>query len=163
MGRALNTELYNYSTVSQELKECWGNFLSGLAEWQWFVTMTFRERVGLWAAQRLWARFWTEEQRVLGRLDWVRCSEYQHWRGVPHYHALVTGMSDYYWHSAQCRILAKEMANDIAGFTRILEYDPALGASYYLAKYTIKNLVDIQFTRGLTKPSNSSIVGGGNG
>jgi len=151
VSKPLNTELYNYTTVTPALKECWGNLLSGLAEWQWFVTMTFRDRVGEWAAQRRWSRFMTEVQTVTGRLDWVRCREYQHWRGVPHYHSLVTGLPDYYWHSAQCRVLAKEMANDIAGFTRIFEYDPALGAAHYLVKYTIKSLGDIQFTRGLTK------------
>ena len=151
MSIALSTELYKYTTVTPELKECWGNLLSGLAEWQWFVTMTFKKRVGPWSAQRLWSRLWTEIQRVTGRLDWVRCCEYQQWRGVPHYHALVTGIPPLL--TGECaRVLVKEMAHDIAGITRVLEYNPALGASYYLAKYTIKSLGDIQFTRGLTKP-----------
>ncbi len=153
-----HSSLSQYSTVTPELKECWGHLLSELAHWQWFFTMTFRNRVGLWAAQRRWSLFWTEFQRLTGRLDWVRVTEYQHWRGVPHYHALVTGLPDYYWHSEQVRLPAEEMANDIAGFTRILVYDPSLGAAHYLTKYTIKSLGDIQFTRGLTKGNYSDKV-----
>ncbi len=153
-----HSSLSKYTTVTPELKECWGHLLSGLADWQWFVTMTFKKRVGLWAAQRLWSRFFTEVQLVTGRLDWVRCCEYQHWRGVPHYHSLVIGLPDYYWHSEQARLVFKEMANDIAGFTRIFEYDRSLGAAHYLTKYTTKELGDIQFTRGLTKGNSSDKV-----
>ncbi len=163
VGRALSTQQFSISDPEHQCqvrlnteaaKQAYGELLSGLAQWQWFFTMTFRDKVGEWAAQRRWGRFWTEAQRVTGRLDWVRCTEYQHWRGVPHYHSLVTGLPDYYWHTEGARLGFKEMANDIAGFTRILEYDPALGAAYYLSKYTVKSLGDIQFTRGLTKPKN---------
>jgi len=134
---------------TEEAKEAYGLMLSGMADWQWFVTMTFRNRVGLWASERLWSRFWTEVQASMGRLDWWRATEYQKWRGVPHYHALVTGIPDQYETKAG-RLLSKEMANDIAGFTRIYKYDANLGASFYLAKYTVKELGDIKFTRGLT-------------
>lgn len=147
---------YNRRTLEEQLslntemaKRAYGDLLSGLTEWQWFVTMTFRKRVGLWAAERLWSRFWTEQQRVLGRLEWWRATEYQSWRGVPHYHALVTGIPSVF-NTVPARMLAKEMANDIAGFTRILPYDPEMGAAEYLAKYTVKELGDIKFTRGLT-------------
>lgn len=141
----------DYKTIiTQEAKQAFGELLSGLAPWQWFVTMTFANRVGLWAAQRRWSRFWREVQRVTGRLDWFRTTEYQGWRGVPHYHALVTGIP-VECNTESWRVLAKEMANDIAGFSRIYEYNPQLGASYYLAKYTIKELGDIQFTRGILR------------
>ena len=138
---ALNTE---------RAKQAFGDLLAGLAPWQWFFTMTFRNKVGLWGAQRRWGRFWTEFQRVSGRLDWFRATEYQRWRGVPHFHALVTGIPEQLV-GERSRLVAKEMANDIAGFTRILAYDPALGAAHYLTKYTSKELGDIQFTRNLTK------------
>lgn len=151
MNEPLSTQLNNYTTVAPALKSEWGKLLSELAQWQWFVTMTFNKRVGLWAAQRRWSRLWTEVQRATGRLEWVRCTEYQHWRGVPHYHALVTGIPKQLV-GEHSRLLVKEMAHDIAGITRVLEYNPDLGAAHYLTKYTTKELGDIQFTRGLTKP-----------
>ncbi|MBA7555194.1 hypothetical protein ES705_47850 [subsurface metagenome] len=158
MTEALSTELLEYyTTITPALKSSYGELLSGLAEWQWFFTMTFKTRVGEWAAQRRWSRLWTEVQRVTGRLEWWRATEYQHWRGVPHYHALVTGIPAQLT-GEHSRVLVKEMAHDIAGITRVLEYDPALGAAHYMAKYTVKSLGDIQFTRGLTNNRRRSIV-----
>jgi len=29
---------------SQELKKAWGDFLSGLGKWDWWATLTFRDR-----------------------------------------------------------------------------------------------------------------------
>lgn len=160
MTETLRTELLEYyTTITPALKSAYGDLLSDLADWQWFVTMTFRNRVGLWSAQQRWSRLWTEVQRVTGRLEWWRATEYQHWRGVPHYHALITGIPAQL--TSECsRLLVKEMAHDTAGISRVLEYDRELGASYYMAKYTVKELGDIQITRGLTKPKYASKMGG---
>ncbi len=143
------------STSGQELKQAWGEWISGLSEWEWFVTMTFRDprpAAGTWTkpgwgyAKGAWRAFIKVIQPALGELTWVRCFELQHWRGVPHIHALV-GNSDpaIPWRQM------KEWCWQNYGMARVLPYDPALGASFYICKYVTKELGDIEFSGGLTK------------
>ena len=80
----------------------------------------------------------------LGELAWVRMFEIQKDRSVPHIHALV-GRCD----PAVRRMDLVDWAWRRWGMTRVLEYDPGLGASYYLCKYVTKELADIEFG-GLT-------------
>jgi len=76
----------------------------------------------------------------VGNLDWVRVFELQRDRGVPHIHALVGGL-DSLRYGEVGRFMFERY-----GYTRILEYDPALGATYYLTKYVTKELGDIEFS-----------------
>jgi len=138
----------------QGLRQAWGDWLSTLADWEWFVTMTFRDpprssgtwtRPGWGYAKGAWEAFRKAQQPPLGELAWVRCFEMQQWRGVPHIHALVANsdpaitlweMKAWCWRNY--------------GMARVLPYDPTLGAGHYLCKYLTKELSDIEWGGNLT-------------
>jgi len=137
------------NTNSQALKQAWGHWLTGLAEWEWFVTMTFRDprpAAGTWTkpgwgyAKGAWNAFRKAIQGPLGEPAWVRCFELQPWRGVPHIHALVGNVDP-----AIRRMDMVDWCWDRYGMARVLPYDPGQGAGYYLCKYVAKELGDIEF------------------
>lgn len=143
----------NYST----LKSVWGEWLSQTWDWDWYCTLTFRDppeqeikrgwtKIGLGYANKAWDKFVKELELREGSfagIYWLRGVEIQRNRAVPHFHALVgrvrhlrrMDMVDWWW--------------DRYGIARILEYDPRLGAGWYLCKYVVKELGDIKFSEGL--------------
>jgi len=147
------TLLMEHST-KQELKQAWGEFLTDLGDrsggWDWWATLTFRDRseseiangwtkVGWKYSQGAFARYMRHlrDVRGIGEPTWVRAREYQHWRGgVPHFHALIGGVA--------------HLRRDEAWSWWFTRYDRSLGAGYYLCKYVTKELGDIQFSDGLT-------------
>ena len=149
---------------TNELKQAWGKWLSGLADWDWYATLTFREpseeeqRRGY--TQRGWAYAKRAYNQFLASLPmslivnhhWVRMFEFQRWRGVPHIHALISGVADLRRDEAWAWWFARY------GINRILPYDPTLGAGFYLCKYVVKELGDIQFSKSLTKHQNYVIT-----
>ena len=158
------TLLYNYSTngdacqAKADLKQSWGDFLTTLGDklggWDWWATLTFREppesrpgwsKIGWGYSGRAWDRFTTELGLTKGLHDiwWVRGREYQHWRGVPHFHGLIGGVKELRRLDMMDWWFAKY------GIARILPYDRSLGAGFYLCKYVTKELGDIQFSQGL--------------
>lgn len=118
--------------------------------WDWYATLTFRDitQRGTWTkpgwqyTQGAFDRFlvFLRELRGLGDPSWVSCREYQHWRGVPHFHALINGVADLRRDEAWAWWFPRY------GFARILPYNPQLGAGYYLCKYVTKELGDIRFS-----------------
>jgi len=78
-------------------------------------------------------------------LVWVRCFEFQKWRGVPHIHALVGGLDSLRYAEVGSRFWTEY------GWSKIEEYDPKLGAGYYLCKYVTKELADITFSPSLVR------------
>jgi len=154
----------------EKLKKCWGEFLSGLSSWDWWVTLTFRDRskeeqergwtkVGTHYAARAFKIFIKEIQKeTKTKVKWVCGLEYQRWRGVPHYHALIQGVSKLrrldwmdWWYGRY-------------GIARIVAYNPKQGASRYISKYVSKELGEINFSESLTNPSScvTSITRRGN-
>jgi len=142
-----------------DLRQVWGDWISGLAEWEWFVTMTFRdpERNGTWTkpgwghAKRAWREFQKTIQPLLGDLTWVRCFEMQKERGVPHIHALVAGIQ------GVRRMDMVDWCYRQYGIARILPYNPKLGAGYYLCKYLTKEMSDVEFSADLGPPGASTL------
>jgi hypothetical protein len=151
------------SCQAQELKQAWGSWLTEIGDriggWDWWATLTFRD-----CTDAEIARGWTkpgwrytggawdalvreiEGQKGMFRTTrWVRGREYQHWRGVPHFHALIGGVQDLR------RMDLVDWWFQHYGIARILPYDRELGAGFYLCKYVTKDLGDIQFSGGLTK------------
>jgi len=122
--------------------------LSTLADWEWFVTMTLRDPPGGttwtkpgWAsAKRAWVEFQNRARRALGELTWVRMFELQGWRGVPHIHALVANTDP-----SVRRMDMVDWAWGRWGMARVVEYNPQLGARFYLCKYVTKDVADIEF------------------
>ena len=137
----------NY-TCRQDLKQVWGEWLTGLADWEWFVTMTFRDppagttwtKPGWGYAKRAWREFSQVTMAALDGRKWVRCFEMQRERGVPHIHALVAGVDP-----AIRRMTMVDWCWVNYGMARILPYDPTKGAGYYLCKYLTKELADVDF------------------
>lgn len=141
---------------ARELKQAWGTWLTGLADWQWFVTLTFRDpspeeiargytKRGWGYAQKAYSQFLGMLQPALGALYWFKALEYQAWRGVPHIHALIGGLENTRYAEVAAWYWQKY------GFCRILDYDPELGAGFYLCKYVTKELGDIRFSKNLTR------------
>lgn len=138
-----------YGSTKEELRQAWGDWLPSLAPWEWFVTMTLRDpapndrgwtKPGWASAKRAWNEFVGLARPPLGGLTWVRMFEVQGWRGVPHIHALV-GNCD----PSVRRLDLVDWAWQRWGMTRVLEYDPSLGARFYLCKYVTKEVADIEF------------------
>ncbi len=153
--------MQEHCIIGRQAKQEWGDWLSGLAEWEWFVTMTLRDpeelaratpglatwtRPGWASAKRAWRDFAGMARPALGALSWVRMFETQRDRGVPHIHALV-GNTD----PTVRRLDLVDWCFRRWGITRVLEYDARLGASFYLCKYVTKDVADIDFG-GFDKP-----------
>jgi len=142
-----------YLSTDKELTQVFGEWLATLAEWEWFATFTFRDpptnqrgwtRVG-WKFAHSALRHWGDELQKACFGDkqprWVALMEYQRWRGVPHWHLLVANVP-----LSQRRMDWVDWWYKRYGIARVLPYDPALGARYYLAKYLTKEVADIQFS-----------------
>jgi hypothetical protein len=155
--------LNSYPQSDYSLKETWGQWLTEVGDkaggWDWWATLTFRDRTadeiargwtkpGWKYTQGAWDTFLEQieaSKGMFGTVPWVRGREYQHWRGVPHFHALIGGVRDLR------RMDWVDWWFEHYGIARILPYDRQLGAGYYICKYTVKEFGDIQFSQGLTK------------
>lgn len=147
--------------ISQaELKQAWGEWLTELGDkaggWDWWATLTFRDphnpRLPNWTKPG-----WSYTEKAYNALvlhltflndlkpvKWVRGKEYQHWRGVPHFHSLISGVANLRRDEVWGWWFEKY------GLARIEPYDRSLGAGFYLCKYVTKELGDIQFSKHLT-------------
>ena len=83
--------------------------------------------------------------RGIGEPTWVRGMEYQRWRGVPHFHALLSGVGHLRRDEAWAWWFQRY------GLVRIEPYDRNLGAGFYLCKYVVKELGDVRFSQDLTR------------
>jgi hypothetical protein len=126
--------------------------------WDWWATLTFRDRsddemrrgwtkVGWKYTQNAWKGFMNHlrDARGIGEPTWVSCREYQKDRGVPHYHALIGGVSHLRRDDAWSWWFSRY------GIARILPYDRSMGAGFYLCKYVTKEMGDIRFSDDLGK------------
>lgn len=135
-------------------QKAFGEWLS-IPEWDWFTTHTFKaEYVSPRESDRHWYA-WFNSLRVTAKNAGItpsvwgkqapfyfRVVEYQD-RGTLHYHALIGGVGDIR------RLLFKDLW-EIYGHARILAYDPARGANFYVGKYLTKDDGDIRFSHNLS-------------
>ncbi len=136
--------------MDQRLADSWGQFLSQFS-WDWFVTLTFRgdpsqpwgrgfrrdSQVSSFHAHRLFARFMRDLERSSGQpIYWFRGDEYGLVNGRFHIHALVGNVA------AERRLYWMDRWERLAGFARILPFDPEQGAAHYCAKYVTKQFGD---------------------
>lgn len=149
--------------LNHELRDSYGKWLSDLGArvggWDWWVTLTFRDRelegfakgwtkIGRHYADKSF-RSWVQgipnnyhyhpAWRPTG-LAWVRGTETTRTREIPHFHALISGCKNQVRQDAWATWFKSQ------GIARIEPYDRELGAGYYLCKYAVKSLGEIEFS-----------------
>jgi len=148
------------------LSASWGDFIDTLGRdlsgWDWFATFTFRDpsnpQYPNWTkpgwgyahrALRDWGDAILSKRFGSSAPYWIAMMEYQHWRGVPHWHLLVgnTGVGSA---SEERRMDWVDWWYDKFGIARILPYQESLGAKYYLGKYLTKDMADVVASPQLT-------------
>ena len=142
--------MFERLNTTAEIRHAWGTWISGLAEWELFVTLTFRDpiyrpgsnwtRPGWRQAKHAWAQFTDLIMSDSAGGMWVRCLEIQPRRGTPHIHGLVSGVNP------ELNIkYARDWAYHHYGIARIDRYDPDLGAAWYITKFVHSDNFDIDF------------------
>lgn len=142
-------------TTGETVSQAFGGWIDGMAAWQWFATLTFRDpadprfpnwtKVGWKSAHNALQRFNSALVMELDYINplWVACMELQQ-RGVPHWHLLASNIDD------QRRMSWVDWWFEHYGIARILPYQAELGARYYLGKYLTKEVAAIKFSPGLS-------------
>ncbi len=122
------------------LPAAFGEFLAGLADWDWFLTLTFREPASALASVTAIAEwFGCIEQQASHLVGWVMAEEFGLFGGRFHCHGLVAGVRElergFWWAEAFRRF----------GRSRIEPCDSRRAAAFYSAKYAAKQLGNIHF------------------
>jgi len=123
------------------LPQAYGEFISALAEWHWFVTITFREVIARDLAVARIEEWLADIQGAVGgkQIGWMMAEEFGRLGGRYHCHLLVTGVvnqrRNFWWREAFRRF----------GRTEIDPFDPQQAAAFYAAKYAAKQLGLIHF------------------
>lgn len=133
----------------QELTDSMGTWLGELAPWDAFATWTFSRIVTAHGAM-FWAKRHIEwlqkaaEQPVYGFV----AAEKGKAGGLIHLHALLGNVKHMQFYCGQKVILPdfKQKCCLVhawpCGYARVFPYDPALGATHYVAKYIAKDLAE---------------------
>ena len=139
-----------------DLRSAWATYLATYP-WQWFVTLTFKDRVHPEAARKRYGR-WIDyvnrqaygsryRKRTKG-VFWALASEPQR-RGVLHFHALVGDVEDL--NNRVSRADARNRWYAIEGIGRVDPIINRLGAvTNYVSKYVAKG-GDIELSESLTE------------
>lgn len=123
------------------LPEAYGEFISVLAEWNWFVTITFREIIPRDLAVARIEEWLADIQGAVGgkQIGWLLAEEFGRIGGRYHCHLLVTGVSNqlrkFWWREVHRRF----------GRSEIRPFDREQAAAFYAAKYAAKQLGFIHF------------------
>ncbi len=140
---ALASVLLCVVSTTGQLREAWGQFLSGFP-WDWFVTLTFREEIGSYRAHRLFESFIRALEKAAGiPLFWFRVDEIGGRTGRFHIHALIGNVAHLR------RMTWVDWWDRVAGYARILPFEAKRGAAYYCAKYLTKQLGDWELSDNL--------------
>lgn len=118
--------------MNRQLAVAWGEFLSQF-EWDWFVTLTFRDCVKSFRAHRLFGYFVRDLKKAAGQqIFWFRADEIGPHGGRFHLHALIGNVGHLR------RMSWVDGWDKLAGFARILPFSSNRGAAFYVAKYVTK-------------------------
>lgn len=152
--------------MTRDIADAWGRFL-GAYPWTWFLTLTFSPQsrgdgvdsagrdtkkaddgpspfrprpiaeTSAFRAHRIFETFTREIEKSVGApVAWFRADEYGPQGGRLHLHALMTNTE------SQHRWSWMKRWEELAGYARILPFDPARGAAFYCAKYVAKQFGD---------------------
>jgi len=144
-----------FSKISvKDIRNAWCQFL-GRWEWEWFLTLTFRDIVHPEAADKAFRYFVSRLNRQLygprwfrkahGGIPWVRALEHQR-RGVIHFHGLFADVKNLR------RLTCMDMWDDIAGYARIEPIKDKWAVRHYVTKYCLKE-GEIELGGALSKPA----------
>ena len=118
--------------MSSLLSDGWGEFLSGFL-WDWYVTLTFAGDVKSFTAHHRCEAWLKSLDKAAGQsIIWFRGDEYGERFGKFHMHLLIGGAGHLHRFTWMNRWQARN------GFARILPFDSAKGAAYYVSKYVTK-------------------------
>lgn len=128
--------------MNMVMREAWGTWLSELWDWEWFVTLTFRNpSMGRGAANKIWRTWVREMEKSSGKAPgFFRVSERTPYRYAPHYHALMLNVD------GLRRLKWLDRWVELAGWARVLPYYPTNGAAYYVSKYIAKDISEMLFS-----------------
>ncbi|MGH9345559.1 MAG: hypothetical protein ACRD19_17565 [Terriglobia bacterium] len=127
--------------MRRELPSAYGEFIAGLAPWDWFINpFSFRiEPVPDKAIAGLEEFFGLVQREASKPVGWMIAEEFGSLAGRFHCHALVAGVANlhrrFWWKEAFRRF----------GRTRIEPFDPTRGAAFYASKYAAKQLGALHF------------------
>ena len=129
--------------MSSPLSDAWGEFL-GRYPWDWFVTLTFAGDVKTFTAHNRGNAWLRSLERAAGHpIAWFRGDECGNKFGKFHMHLLIANVAHLHRFTWMKRWEARN------GWARIYEFNPALGASYYVAKYVTKQLGEWELSDNL--------------
>jgi hypothetical protein len=118
--------------MSSPLSDAWGEFLGGYP-WDWFVTLTFAGDIKTFTAHNRCGTWLRSLGKAAGHpITWFRGDECGNKFGKFNMHLLIGNVAHLHRFTWMRRW---EVRN---GWARIFEFNPALGASYYVAKYVTK-------------------------
>lgn len=142
------------------LEQGWVELISMYEPYHWYGTLTFQEQIHPDIAKKRFSRFIRKiNEELYGRryreknlaVPWVHVIEYQK-RNVVHFHFLIGGdvwklerlKYKYLWE----KNFMPQEEETINGFARIDEYDPGLGAKFYLTKaIRFRSEIDFHFPK----------------
>lgn len=125
----------------RKMPQAFGEFITNLTPWDWWVTITFRNEVKSPEAGVSSVKEWLALVEIMAgnRIGYVIAEEFGGWGGRFHCHLLVSGVRSlqrkFWWGEAFRRF----------GRTRIEPFDPEQAAAYYAAKYAAKQLGRLHF------------------
>ena len=123
------------------LPEAYGEFISLLVKWDWFVTITFKEITPRDLAVQRIEEWLADIQGAVGgkQIGWLLAEEFGRIGGRYHCHLLLTGVLNqqrkFWWREAFRRF----------GRSEIRPFDTEQAAAFYTAKYAAKELGLIHF------------------
>jgi hypothetical protein len=129
--------------MSNPLSDAWGEFLGGY-HWGWFVTLTFAGDVKTFTAHNRCNAWLRSLEKAAGHpIAWFRGDECGNKFGKFHMHLLIANVAHLH------RFTWMKRWEDRNGWARIFEFIPALGASYYVAKYVTKQFGEWELSDNL--------------
>ena len=121
-----------------------GAIFLGQYRWDWFVTLTFAGDVKTFTADNRCNTWLRSLEKAAGHpIAWFRGDECGNRFGKFHMHLLVGSVAHLHRFTWMTRWEARN------GWARIFEFNPALGASYYVAKYVTKQFGEWELSDNL--------------
>jgi len=126
-------------------EQAYGEWIESLAEWDWFVYLTFKHPTSPRTANRLWKK-WLRllEKEVNGQVHFVRVLEESEEDDRIHYHCFLAGIKD------QKPSIWERVWHNIAGIAQIRPYINGGGGAVYIGAKCSKGC-DVAFSKHIER------------